>query len=68
MYTKVILTSLLEDTKADMWCFLAHGRDGSIYQYNTFSPISKIDKLTMFTRLQGLVKDGFINTNYWRLV
>jgi len=68
MYTKITLSSLLQDKKADTWFFLAHGYDGSIYSYNTFSPIETTDKTTMFTRLRGLVKDGLINTDYWRLV
>ena len=68
MQTKITLTSLLQDSKADTWFFLAHGRDGSIYTYNTFSSTTKMDKQTMFSRLKGLVKDGFINTDYWRLV
>ena len=68
MQTKIILSSLLEDKKADTWFFLAHGHDGSIYSYNTFSSIESIDKKTMFARLKGLVKDGLINTDYWRLL
>ena len=68
MYTKVILSSLLQDKKANTWFFLAHGRDGSIYSYNTFSSIETTDKNTMFIKLRGLLKDGFINKDYWRLV
>ena len=68
MHTKIILSSLLQDKKADTWFFLAHGRDGSIYSYNTFSSVKSTDKRTMFSRLKGLVKDDLINTDYWRLV
>lgn len=68
MYTKITLSSLLQDTKANTWFFLAHGRDGSIYSYNTFSSVHTNDKQTMFSHLKGLVKDGFINTDYWRLL
>jgi len=68
MYTKISLTSLLKDTKANTWLFLAHGRDGSVYSYNTFSSTKTMDRKKMFSRLKGLVKDGFINTDYWRLL
>jgi len=68
MYTQITLSSLLQDKEASTWFFLAHGQDGSIYSYNTFSSVHAIDKQTMFSRLRGLVKDGLINTDYWRLL
>ncbi|PHR53993.1 MAG: hypothetical protein COA44_14605 [Arcobacter sp.] len=68
MYTKIILSKLLQDKKADTWFFLAHGQDGSIYSYNTFSSVHVTDKKTMFSRLRGMLKDGLINTDYWRLL
>ena len=68
MLTKIIHSSLVQDTKENTWFFMAKGRDGSTYAYNTFSPLDKNDKHTMFTRLSGLIKDGLINKDYWRLV
>jgi len=68
MYTKVTLTSLLKDTKDGTWVFLAHGQDGSTYRYKTFSSIYSFTQAKMFSRLKGLVKEGWINVDYWRLV
>ena len=68
MYIKITDTSLQTDTQSKTWLFMAHGRDGSTYSYNTYSPISKKDKRTMFHNLKELVKEGLINTDYWRLV
>ena len=68
MYMKIIDTSLHTDTKTNTWFFLAHGRDGSMYSYNTFSSVGVTDKQTMFAKLRALVKDGLINRDYWRLV
>jgi len=68
MYTKIENTSIETDLKAKTWLFIASGRDGSLYAFNTFVSTAKASKAKMYKNLKSLVKDGFINTDYWRLV
>jgi len=66
MYTKILNTSLKSDSNT--WLFFAKGRDGSTYKFDTHTLVSKGSKSKMFLKLRALVRDGFINTDYWRLV
>jgi len=68
MYMKIIDSSLHTDLKAKTWFFIAHGYDGSVYSYNTCATIKETDPKTMLSKLKSVVKDGLINTDYWRLV
>jgi len=66
MYTKI--TQAFLQTKANHWMFRAKGQDGSTYEYYTGQSLQHKDKTSMFKMLKSLISDGFIKSDYWRLV
>jgi len=68
MYTKIISSSIFTDDEVNTWFFLVHGLDGSIYSYNTKTLSSIENKSNMVSKLNSLIKGGFINTDAWRLI
>ena len=66
MYTKI--TQAFLQVKANQWMFQAKGQDGSMYEYSTGQSPQFKNEQTMFQSLKSLVSDGFIKSDYWRLV
>ena len=66
MYTKIAQAFL--EVKSNLWFFRAQGQDGSNYEYSTGCGIDKKDERTMFKGMRSLISDGFIKSDYWRLV
>ena len=48
--------------------FRAEGQDGSMYEYSTGQEVHSKDEKTMFRYLKEAISDGFIKSDYWRLV